>query len=165
MTLSTCDLYDQLGEDARVPDPVFRDFGGRKHFSGTAVTIKCFEDNSRIRELVATPGKGKVLVVDGGGSMRCAVLGDLVAGEAVNNGWEGLVIYACVRDIAELEKLDLGIKALGAIPRKSTRRGEGSTNLTVTIAGAPISPGDQIIADRDGLLILTAEQVSTIKSG
>lgn len=162
--VSTCDLYDQFEDAARVPKPVFRDFGGRAHFQGTAVTIKCFEDNSRIKELVATPGQGKVLVIDGGGSTRCAVLGDLVAGEAAKNGWEGLIVYACVRDTDALAKLDIGIKALATTPRKSTRRGEGTIAIDVDIAGVCISPGDSIIADADGIIVLSPEQATSIAS-
>ena len=158
---STCDLYDRFLDAARVPEPVFSDFGGRKRFHGRVATIKCFEDNSRIKELVATAGRGKVLVVDGGGSMRCAVLGDLVAGEALKNGWEGVVVFGCVRDSAALVALDIGIKALGLNPRKSVRRGEGSADLGLNFAGVHIDPGDVLAADEDGLIILTPEQADT----
>ena len=160
---STCDLYDRFLDDARVPEPVFRNFGGRKRFHGRVATIKCFEDNSRIKELVATAGRGKVLVVDGGGSMRCAVLGDLVAGEALKNGWEGLVVFGCVRDSAALAALDIGVKALGLNPRKSVRRGEGSADLRLNFAGAHIDPGDVLVADEDGMIILTPEQADTVR--
>jgi regulator of ribonuclease activity A len=157
----TCDLYDQFLDAARVPQPVFSDFGGRKRFHGEVATIKCFEDNSRIKELVATAGRGKVLVVDGGGSMRCAVLGDLVAGEALKNGWEGVVVFGCVRDSAALAALDIGIKALGLNPRKSVRRGEGSTDLSLSFAGIHVDPGDVLVADEDGMIVLTPEQADT----
>ena len=151
---STCDLYDRFEATARVADPVFRDYGRRHRFSGAAVTVKCFEDNSRVKELLATPGKGKVLVVDGGGGLRAALMGDLIAKSAVKNEWEGVIIHGCVRDTGVLATLDLGIKALGAIPRKTVRNGEGQTGLAVTLAGIRVNPGDHIFADEDGVLVL-----------
>ncbi len=153
---STCDLYDRFEAVARVADPVFRDFGARKRFCGAAVTVKCFEDNSRVKELLATPGAGKVLVVDGGGSLRAALMGDLIAKSAVQQGWEGVVIWGCVRDAAVLATLDLGVKALAAIPRKTVRLGEGQKDLPVTIAGARVNPGDSVFCDEDGVLVLDA---------
>lgn len=155
---STCDLYDRFEKTARVADPVFRDFGGRRRFSGAAVTVKCFEDNSRVKELLGTPGQGKVLVVDGGGSLRAALMGDLIAKDAVKNGWEGVVIHGCVRDAAVLATLDLGIKGLAAIPRKTVRNGEGQKDLPVTLASIRINPGDLVFADADGVLVLTPEE-------
>ncbi|HYD69270.1 ribonuclease E activity regulator RraA [Azospirillum sp.] len=151
---STCDLYDRFEATARVADPVFRDFGKRHRFSGEVVTVKCFEDNSRVKELLGKPGKGKVLVVDGGGSLRAALMGDLIAKSAVDNGWEGVVIHGCVRDAEVLAGLDLGIKALAAIPRKTVRNGEGQTGLPVTVAGIRVNPGDLLFADADGVLVL-----------
>lgn len=158
MTVSTCDLSDRFADAVRVPLPVFRNFGGRRRFSGTAVTVKCFEDNSRLKELLTTPGHGKVLVVDGGGSMRCALLGDIIATDAVANGWEGIVVYGCVRDTAVLADLDIAIKALAATPRRSTRRDEGTVDLVVDIAGVPIANGDFVVGDEDGLVVLTPDQ-------
>lgn len=155
---STCDLYDRFEKTARVADPVFRDFGGRCKFSGPAVTVKCFEDNSRVKELLGTPGRGKVLVVDGGGGLRAALMGDLIAKDAVKNGWAGVVIHGCVRDAAVLATLDLGIKALAAIPRKTVRNGEGQKDLPVTLAGIRVNPGDLVFADEDGVLVLTPEE-------
>ncbi|OYD84079.1 ribonuclease E activity regulator RraA [Azospirillum brasilense] len=154
---STCDLYDRFEKTARVADPVFRDFGRRCKFSGAAVTVKCFEDNSRVKEVLGTPGQGKVLVVDGGGGLRAALMGDLIAKDAVKNGWEGVVIHGCVRDAAVLATLDLGIKALAAIPRKTVRNGEGQKDLPVTLAGIRVNPGDLVFADEDGVLVLSPE--------
>jgi regulator of ribonuclease activity A len=156
MTDSTCDLYDTLGSSARVLPPQFQDFGGRPRFAGEIVTVRCFEDNSRIKEILATPGRGKVLVVDGGGSQRCALMGDLIAQSAVDNGWEGVVIYGCIRDRVALRELSLGIKALAAIPRKSERRGEGQIQVPIEIAGIACRPGDRLVADEDGVIILDA---------
>lgn len=155
---TTCNLYDRFLDEARTPLPLFKDFGGRKRFRGEVVTVKCFEDNSRIKEQLAAPGKGKVLVVDAGGSDRCAVLGDLIAGDAVKNGWEGLVVFGYVRDSRALAALDIGVKALGVTPRKSVRRGEGSVNLRVSFAGVSFDAGDILVADEDGMIVLTKEQ-------
>ena len=118
------------------------------------VTVRCFEDNSRVKEVLATDGRGKVLVVDGGGSQRCALMGDLIAKTAVDKGWEGVVIYGCIRDRVALRDLSLGIKALAAIPRKSERRGEGQVQLPIEIAGVACRPGDRLVADEDGVIIL-----------
>ena len=150
---TTADLYDQHGEALRVAAPIFRDFGGRTRFAGPAVTVKCFEDNSRIKEALAEPGGGRVLVVDAGGSLRCAMLGDLIAASAVEQGWAGVVIDGCVRDTAVLSAMPLGIKARAAIPRKSTRRGEGQRDLRIDIAGVTVAPGNWVYADGDGVLI------------
>lgn len=163
MTISTCDLSDKHGDNARIPAPVFRDFGGRRAFAGTAVTVKCFEDNSRVKELLATPGKGRVLVVDGGGSTRCALLGDLIAADAVANAWEGVVVYGCVRDTAVLAGLDIGIKALNPNPRRSTRRGEGTAQIPVDIAGVTVAEGDIVAADADGIVVLAPEHAGDIR--
>lgn len=154
MTFKTTDLCDQFEQQVRVLAPVFRDFGGRISFHGEAVTVKCFEDNSRIKELSLTPGAGKVLVVDAGGSPRCAVLGDVIAGDFVKNGWEGVVLVGYVRDTAALAALQLGVKALGAMPRRSFKRAEGQKNLSVEVGGQICAPGDHIYADEDGVIIL-----------
>jgi regulator of ribonuclease activity A len=154
MTQTTSDLYDQFGERLRVLPPLFQDFGGRTRFSGEVVTVRCFEDNSRVKELLSTPGTGKVLLVDGAGSQRCALMGDLIAGQAVTQGWEGVVIYGCVRDREALKALNLGIRAIAATPRKSMRRGEGQTQLPIEIGGVACRPGDRLVADEDGIVLL-----------
>ena len=156
MALSTCDLSDEHGDEARIPHAVFRDFGGRTAFHGRAVTVKCFEDNSRVKELLASPGNGRVLVVDGGGSTRCALLGDMIANDAVANGWSGVIVFGCVRDSAVLAGLDIGIKALGTNPKRSTRRGEGTAHITVDLAGIPVAECDIVVADGDGIVVLEA---------
>ncbi|MFA7306677.1 MAG: ribonuclease E activity regulator RraA [Hyphomicrobium sp.] len=157
---ATCDLSDRFGDDARLLPPLFRDFGKRKIFKGIAVTIKCFEDNSRIKEALATPGQGKVLVVDGGGSTRCALLGDMIAKDAVANGWEAIIILGSVRDTCVLQTLDIVINALCPVPRKSTRRGEGSLNIDVDIASVSVSPGDVVVGDADGVIVLKKDQAT-----
>ena len=154
MSFATCDLYDDHGDAARVIGWPFRDFGGCTSFAGEVETVKCFEDNSRIRELASTPGLGRVLVVDGGGSRRAALVGDMIAGQAIASGWAGLVIYGSVRDCAVLRTLDIGIKAIGTTPRKSVRAGEGAVGIPLEIAGIVVRPGDRLYADEDGILIL-----------
>ncbi|WP_291426205.1 ribonuclease E activity regulator RraA [Deinococcus sp.] len=149
----TTDLSDAHPE-ARVLAPLFRDFGGRVRFQGTAVTLRVEENNPLVRSALQTPGQGKVLVVDGGGSLNCALLGGNLGVFGVENGWEGVIINGCVRDAAELRELDLGVRALAAFPRRSGKREEGQQNIPVTFAGVTIAPGDLICGDEDGILVL-----------
>lgn len=158
--LATCDLYDIHEDTARVPNVQWTDFGGRPSFSGEAVTARCHEDNSVVKRLAAQPGAGKVLVVDGGASLRCALLGDMIAHNAVENGWEGIVILGAVRDRLALATMDIGIKALGTTPRKSVRRDVGDIDIAIEIGGAAILPGDRIYADADGILVLAPDKVA-----
>lgn len=153
MTHATADLYDQFGEALQVADPIFRDFGGRSSFEGKIVTLKLFEDNSLVREAVESDGTGSVLVVDGGGSLRCALLGDQLARLAVEHHWEGMVIFGCVRDAAILGQLPLGIKALATNPRKSVKRGEGQKGLSIHFAGIRFVSGHFLFADQDGIVV------------
>lgn len=153
----TCDLLDD-NPATQVMSPsidgkCFKNFGGRQAFGGEVVTVKCFEDNSRVKELLATDGKGKVLVVDGGASMRCALMGDLIGESAVKNNWAGVIIYGCVRDVDALAQLDLGVQALAAIPQKSNRQGAGETGLALSFGGVTIAQGNFIYADNNGILI------------
>lgn len=158
--VATCDLFDKFKDAARFVLPGFHDFGAVKRFSGEVVTVKCFEDNSRVKELLATPGNGRVLVVDGAGSLRCALMGDMIAASAVKSGWAGVVIWGCVRDVGELATLELGVKALAAIPRASTRRDQGLVDAPVELPGAVVNPGDVLFADEDGIVLLTKEQAA-----
>lgn len=153
MSYSVPDICDEFYEEIRVLDPVFRDFGARRRFCGPIVTVKCFEDNSLVREQVQSEGRGRVLVVDGGGSTRRALLGDQLAASAAQNGWQGLLIYGCVRDVEILETIDLGIKALNSIPVKTDKRGEGQLDLPVHFAGAQIVPGEYLYADVNGVIV------------
>jgi len=153
MSHSVPDICDEFYEEIRVLDPVFRDFGARRRFCGQIVTVKCFEDNSLVRDLARTPGHGRVIVVDGGGSTRRALLGDELAASAARNGWSGLLIYGCVRDVEILETIDLGIKALGSIPVRTDKRGEGQLDLPVQFAGAQIVPGEYLYADANGVVV------------
>jgi regulator of ribonuclease activity A len=145
-----CDHFEEL---VQVVEPMFGSFGGRGAFGGEIVTIKAFEDNSKVREQVALPGEGKVLVVDGGGSMRRAMLGDMLAEKAADNGWEGIVIYGCIRDVNAIADLDLGVQALGSHPLKTEKRGLGDVNVPVTFGGVTFRPGDYVYGDNNGLLV------------
>jgi regulator of ribonuclease activity A len=151
---ATADLVDAYGPELRVCDIQFRQFGGLRIFSGPVRTVSCHEDNGLLRDLLRTPGSGGVLVVDGGGSLRTALVGDLIAGAAQANGWAGLVVHGAVRDSAALCRLDLGIKALGTIPRKSGKTGAGGVDVPVTFGHVTFQPGDMLHADDDGIVLL-----------
>jgi regulator of ribonuclease activity A len=151
---STSDLFDEHAGAAATCETQFRQFGGMRAFAGRIATVRCHEDNVLVRESVSGPGDGRVLVVDGGGSFRCALVGDRVAGLAVANGWAGLVIYGCVRDTPALAELGLGIKALGTNPRPSGKTGAGERDVPVTIGGATFTPGAMLWSDDDGIVVL-----------
>jgi regulator of ribonuclease activity A len=149
----TADLCDEHGDRVQVCEPVFHTFGGRRAFHGPISTIRCFEDNSRVKEAVEGPGAGRVLVVDGGGSRRRALLGDNLGRAAVNNGWAGVIIHGCIRDSAELGRMDLGLRALGTMPLRSDKRGEGERNVPVRFAGVTFRPGEFVYVDEDGIIV------------
>jgi regulator of ribonuclease activity A len=136
---------------------MFMNFGGKERFYGEVVTIKAFEDNSLVREQVAQDGTGKVLVVDGGGSLRRAMLGDMLAEKAAKNGWQGIVLYACIRDVNAIGEIDLGVQALATHPMKTEKRGLGDLNVPVTFGGTTIKPGDYLYADNNGVLVSDVE--------
>ncbi|MFB2538336.1 MULTISPECIES: ribonuclease E activity regulator RraA [unclassified Acinetobacter] len=155
----TCDLLDDHEDLAiQVLSPVinglkFQSYGGHTRFAGQAVTVKCFEDNSRVKELLATDGTGKVLIVDGVASLNCALMGDMIAESAVKFGWQGVIIIGCVRDVEQLATMDLGVYALASTPRKSVRKGVGETNIRLNIANVIVEPNDYIYADANGIII------------
>lgn len=158
LTSDLCDAHrDSLGraggEDFRVLPPVFVSFGGRRRFHGPVSTIQCFEDNAGIKAAVESPGHGRVLVVDGGGSLRRALLGGNLAASAANNCWAGVVIDGCVRDLAELAACDLGIRALAPMPLPPFRRDGGQRDLPVRLQGVWVRPGDWLFADEDGIVV------------
>ena len=153
MTQATADLYDAHGEALRIPAPIFRDFGGRLAFEGEVVTVKVFEDNSLVRSMLEEPGLNRVLVVDGGGSLRCALVGDQLAELGVKNGWAGIVVYGCIRDSGPIAALPIGVKAIACNPRKSVKKGEGAREVTLRFAEVTIAPGDYLYADGDGIAI------------
>lgn len=153
MATPITDLCDAHGDAVEVAGPMFADYGGRVRFAGPATTVSCFEDNSLVRDTLQEAGEGGVLVVDGGGSMRCALLGDNLGEMAVSNGWAGILVYGCVRDTAALRALALGVRALNVHPRKSIKQGAGERNTAVTVAGVTIEPGNWVYADEDGVIV------------
>ncbi|MBS2783064.1 putative 4-hydroxy-4-methyl-2-oxoglutarate aldolase [Aeromonas salmonicida] len=153
------DLCDQYGDTLQVADPLFHDFGGKPLFYGQAVTLSCYEDNSLVRELVNRPGQGRVMVIDGGGSLRRALLGDQLAIKAAEQGWEGIVIFGAVRDVGTLATLALGVKALAACPVKTEKLGQGELDAVVSFAGVTIHPGDYVYADLNGVLVSAARLI------
>lgn len=157
---STCDLCDTHRHDHsgafRVLPPVFHSYGGRATFQGPVSTVKCHEDNSRVKEAVEQPGEGRVLVVDGGGSLRHALVGGNLAAAAARNGWAGVVVDGAVRDVAELAAAAVGIRALAAMPLPTEKRGEGLREVPVRLQGVPVRPGDWLVADDDGIVVLAA---------
>ncbi len=157
----TCDLLDANPESQvclpNIEGKSFYSFGGKDKFCGEIVTVKCFEDNSRVKALLNSDGtdaqgSGKVLVVDGGGSMRCALLGDMIAQAAIDNGWAGVIVYGCVRDVDDMAQMDIGVMALGAIPRKSTRRDEGQTDIEISFGDLTLRSGMHVYADNNGII-------------
>jgi regulator of ribonuclease activity A len=153
MPFATPDLCDEFGAEVRVAEPLFRDFGGVEHFAGPIATLRVFEDNALVRQALEMPGGGRVLVVDGGGSLRSALVGGNLAALARDNGWSGLVVYGCIRDAAELASTSVGVKALHAVPRRSAKAGAGERGVPVAFAGVTFTPGAWLYADRDGIVV------------
>jgi regulator of ribonuclease activity A len=153
---STCDLCDthERNPALRVLPPVLRAFGGRAAFQGPAATLQCFEDNSQVRAALEEPGQGRVLVIDGGASLRCALVGGTLALLGANNGWAGIVVDGCVRDEAEMAAAPIGIRALALHPLRSEKRGQGRRDGAVRLQGVTIHPGEWIVADADGVIVL-----------
>ena len=153
MTQLTADLYDEHGEDLQSVSTQFQSLGGRARFSGKIRTVTCFEDNALVKSILATPGEGAVLVVDGGGSLETALMGDMIAESAVTNGWSGVIINGAIRDRVAIGALDLGVKALGSNPRKSAKTGAGTTDAVVEFGGVRFAPGRTVYCDEDGILV------------
>ncbi len=160
MSFKTPDLCDELEESVRVADPLFRDFGGAGSFHGPVATVRVFEDNVLVREKLETEGQRRVLVVDGGGSTRCALLGDRLARFAYENGWAGIVINGCIRDSEEISRITVGVKALHAVPRRSAKRGVGERDVLVSFAGNTFTPGHYLYADADGVIVSDRDLLS-----
>ncbi|MBV8122607.1 MAG: ribonuclease E activity regulator RraA [Burkholderiaceae bacterium] len=162
MSFSTCDLCDAHKSDDSgafrvMPGGLFRSYGGRARFAGTVATVRCLEDNSLVKAAVESPGLDRVLVVDGGASMKRALLGGNLAASAARQGWAGLLIHGCVRDLAELREADVGILALGHVPLPTDRKGQGVADVVLQIGGVWVRPGDFLYADEDGVVLMPAE--------
>lgn len=157
---ATCDLCDVHKSDCsgqfRVLPPVFRNFGGISRFSGPVSTVKCFEDNSLVKATVDSPGKGRVLVVDGGASLRRALVGGNLGAAAAKNGWAGVVVDGCVRDVSELAQCSIGIRALAAMPLPTEKRQEGQRDVAIQVQGVWVYPGDWLYADEDGMVVMAS---------
>lgn len=155
---STCDLCDLHRDDSdgafRVLPPVFRDFGGRARFAGPVSTVRCLDDNSLVKAAVESPGQGRVLVVDGGGSLRRALVGGMLGAAAAANGWAGVVVHGAVRDAAELAACEVGIRALALVPMPTERRGQGERDVPLQLLGMWVRPGEWLVADADGIVVL-----------
>jgi regulator of ribonuclease activity A len=153
MRTATADLCDEFGAEVQVAEPLFQDWGGSTAFAGPIETVRVFEDNGLVRQVLETPGRGRVLVVDGGGSLRAALVGGNLAGLAQRNGWTGIVVHGCVRDSTELRATPVGIKALQTIPRKSSKAGLGEQGAPVSFAGVTFVRGCFLYADADGIIV------------
>ncbi len=149
----TPDLCDEYPDLVQVLEPMMNNYGAIDAFGGEIVTVKCFEDNSVVKEQVGLPGEGRVMVVDGGGSMRNALLGDMLAEKAAANGWSGLVIYGCIRDVDVIGQTQLGVQAMNTNPRKTDKRGIGDLNVQVTFGGVTFTPGHYVYADNNGVIV------------
>ncbi len=153
MSIATADLYDERGDELDSVSLPFQDIGGHRAFHGPVRTVRCYRDNALVKHVLATPGEGAVLVVDGGGSLESALVGDLIAASAVDNGWAGIIVHGAIRDREAIGRLPLGVKALGSNPRKSAKDGVGEVDAEITIAGVVFRPGAHVYADPDGILV------------
>ena len=153
---ATADLVDEIGPDVRSCDLQLRQFGGRAEFAGRITTVRCFQDNALLKSVLSEPGDGGVLVIDGDGSLHTALVGDVIAALARDNGWSGLIINGVVRDASTLRTLDIGVKALGTNPRKSTKTGAGERDAAVEFGGVTFTPGEVAYSDDDGIVVVTA---------
>ena len=154
---ATCDLLDNSEGKAelalRVVEPMFKPYGKHPKFCGQIETLKVFEDNTLVREVLASPGNGRVLVIDGGGSKRCALVGDQLGALGVKNGWAGIVVWGCIRDSVVINQQDIGLRALDTNPLKSIKKGAGDRGGAVTFGGVTFTPGEWLYADQDGVIV------------
>lgn len=157
MTFATADLFDKYEDRVSSCDTQFRQYGGKRAFHGQIATVRCFQDNVLLKKALSEPGLGRVLVVDGGGTLGTALVGDIIAGLAYTNGWSGIVIYGAVRDTVALAKLDIGVKALGSNPKKSRKIGVGEVDVPLGIDGVTFVPGHWVYSDDDGILVSATE--------
>jgi regulator of ribonuclease activity A len=153
MTFTTADLYDKYGDDLKVALPIFKDYGAKRIFHGPISTVKAHEDNSLVRTALEEPGEGRILIVDGNESLRCAMLGDMLAKLGMENGWSGIIVFGCIRDADVIATIDIGVKALNTNPRKSLKRGLGDRDIPVSFAGITFNVGEYVYADTDGVIV------------
>lgn len=153
MSIATADLYDEKGEELQSLPLQLRSFGAKARFDGPVRTVRCFQDNALLKSILQTPGEGAVLVIEGQGSVETALVGDLIAGSAVENGWAGIVVHGAIRDSVAIDGLDLGVKALGTNPRKSAKTGAGESDVVVSFGGVTFRPGAHLWSDEDGILV------------
>ncbi len=153
---ATADLVDDIGPEVRSCDVQFRQFGGRTEFAGPISTVRCFQDNALLKSVLSEPGGGRVLVIDGDASVHTALVGDLIAELGRSNGWAGLIVHGAVRDASTLRTLDIGIKALGTNPRKSTKAGGGERDIEISLGGVTFVPGEIAYSDDDGIVVVQA---------
>jgi len=149
----TADLCDDHSDILSIAQPLFNDYGKNISFSGEISTVKCFEDNSLVRKQLEQPGNGRVLVVDGGGSTRCAMVGDILAQMGTDNGWSGIIVYGCIRDSGVIATISIGVKAIDTMPIKSVKKGEGEIDIAVHFADVDFIPGQYVYADEDGIIL------------
>lgn len=154
---ATADLVDDIGAGVRSCDLQFGQYGGRRQFAGPVSTVRCVEDNALLKSVLSEPGDGRVLVVDGAGSLHSALVGDVIVELARVNGWSGLILHGAVRDAATLRTLDIGIKALGTNPRKSSKTGAGERDVVVSFGGVDFAPGEMVFSDEDGIVVVAAD--------
>ena len=154
MNETTCDISDKLHPNVQYLAPVYKNYGAKTSFSGHIVTVKCYEDNSLVEVALKTNGKDSVLVIDAGGSMNCAMLGDKRATDAIKNEWEGILVHGLIRDSVAINGMELGIRALGVYPLKSIKNGVGDSNLIVNFSGVTFTPGEYLYADEDGVIVV-----------
>ena len=154
MNEATSDVSDKLHPDVQYLEQVYKSYGAKTSFSGRIVTVKCYEDNSLVETVLRTNGKDSVLVIDAGGSMNCAMLGDKRATDAINNDWEGILVHGLIRDSATINRMEIGVRALGVYPLKSVKKGAGDSNLTVNFSGVTFTPGEYLYADEDGVIVV-----------
>ena len=153
MTFTTADLYDKYGDDLKVALPIFKDYGAKRIFHGPISTVKAYEDNSLVRTALEEPGEDRILIVDGDESLRCAMLGDMLAKLGMENGWSGIIVFGCIRDADVITTIDIGVKALNTNPRKSLKRGLGDRDIPVSFAGITFNVGEYVYADTDGVIV------------
>ena len=154
MNKATSDVSDKLHPNVQYLEPVYKSYGAKASFSGRIVTVKCYEDNSLVETALRTNGKDSILVIDAGGSMNCAMLGDKRAADAINNEWEGILVHGLIRDSATINRMEIGVRALGVCPLKSIKKGVGDSNLIVNFSGVTFNPGEYLYADEDGVIVV-----------